>query len=121
MMINQHTMNHCACVNAGASATSSLVAARFSTAARDDPAEELSGLRPAAAAQVSYAELASTIYSVSQKLGPVTLGDLVFGIQALAKRHAAERLTYHIQVTTYSSWLPSCCSQASMLDRRFGH
>lgn len=107
----------------GAAGPSSLVAARLSTAARDDPAEELSGLRPAAAAQVSYAELASTIYSVSQKLGPVTLGDLVFGIQALAKHHAAKRLTYQIQVTTQMALqqlvatvlLQTCCLGPSII------
>jgi hypothetical protein len=51
-----------------------------------------------AAAQLSYAEVASSIYRMSQALGPFSLGDLVFGVQSLAKRHQQQKLTYNIQV-----------------------
>jgi hypothetical protein len=45
----------------------------------------------------SYAELATSVYEASgEMLGPLSLADLVFGLQAVAKQHRQQGLSYSI-------------------------
>jgi hypothetical protein len=53
----------------------------------------------AAAANVTYAELAASVLKATEEtLGPLSLADLVFGLQAVAKKHRQQALKYSIQV-----------------------
>jgi hypothetical protein len=51
------------------------------------------------AANVTYAELAASVFKATEEtLGPLSLADLVFGLQAVAKKHRQQQLKYSIQV-----------------------
>lgn len=53
---------------------------------------------------VTYAELAASVYKATEEvIGPLSLGDLVFGLQAVAKKHRAQGLAYAVQVGKISS------------------
>lgn len=52
-----------------------------------------------AAAAATYAELAASVFQATEEtLGPLSLADLVFGLQAVAKKHRQQGLTYSIEV-----------------------
>lgn len=53
----------------------------------------------ATAAELSYAEVASSVFKLFQSVGPFSLGDIAFGLNALARKHREQNLTYDIQVS----------------------
>jgi hypothetical protein len=43
--------------------------------------------------------LAASVYQATEEvLGPLSVADLVFGLQAVAKKHRQDQLSYNIQV-----------------------
>eukprot|EP00879_Flechtneria_rotunda_P019301 GHRR01020271.1.p1 GENE.GHRR01020271.1~~GHRR01020271.1.p1 ORF type:complete len:336 (+),score=134.59 GHRR01020271.1:75-1082(+) len=76
------------------------------------PAVDLAEAAEAAAA-VTYTELAASVYKATEEVvGPVSIGDLLFGLQAVAKQHREKGLAYDIHGTPV--WDRTLC--ASLLD-----
>jgi hypothetical protein len=90
------TSTAAAAVETAATAAAAAVAAASSssTAATTAPGQSIT-----AAAAASYADLAASVLKATEEtLGPLSVADLVFGLQAVAKKHRQAGLTYSIEV-----------------------
>ena len=88
-----------AAVDAAATAANAAVAATSGSSSSNGSEAPESSSAVTAAAAATYAELAASVYTATEEvLGPLSLADLLFGLQAVAKKHRQQGLSYTVQV-----------------------